>query len=96
MKIAISNKKAKKIIIFALIYVIVLFAPLVINPLWGLIEFVSGKIDDLLNYTGIAMADGEYDPAGLWVIFGLPLLISFVIYFLGKYFLACKQGNVKG
>ncbi|AHN28087.1 hypothetical protein SALWKB2_0705 [Snodgrassella alvi wkB2] len=37
-------------------------------------EKLSFLIDDLLNIIKIILADGEFDPAGLWVIFGVPLL----------------------
>ena len=51
---------------------------------WLFIEKLFYRIDDVLNATGIALADGEFDPAGLWVIFGVPLLAAFAIYYLIK------------
>ncbi|KKW49315.1 hypothetical protein XB02_18725 [Pantoea ananatis] len=36
-----------------------------VRPVWQFTEKLSYYIDDILNATGVAMADGEFDPAGL-------------------------------
>ena len=49
-------------------------------------EKISFYIDGILSSTGIAMADGELDPAWFWVIFGIPLLVAFIITYCIKRF----------
>ncbi|HBY9711150.1 TPA: hypothetical protein MJA59_003126 [Klebsiella aerogenes] len=84
MQTAKSNSRLRSAALFILIYAICLALALFVRPIWLLIEKLSYRIDDVLNATGIALADGELDPAGLWVIFGVPLLATFVIYYLIK------------
>lgn len=49
-------------------------------------EKISFYIDGILSSTGIAMVDGELDPAWFWVIFGIPLLAAFGITYCIKKF----------
>ncbi|MGE9548277.1 hypothetical protein ABV523_17035 [Snodgrassella alvi] len=86
MKTAKSNRRLRSFGLFILIYIICQAIVFLVRPVWRLIEKFSYLIDDFLNYSGIALADGEFDPAGLWVIFGMPLLVAFAIFSLIKKF----------
>jgi len=81
MTIAKSNNRLRALLLFVLLYVVCLAIVIFVHPVWNLIEKLSYRIDDVLNATGIALADGEFDPAGLWVIFGVPLIAALLIYF---------------
>ncbi|KGT95909.1 hypothetical protein NG99_01225 [Erwinia typographi] len=72
--------------LFVLLYLVCLAVVLLVRPVWDMIEQLSYRIDDVLNATGLAMADGEYDPAGLWVILGVPLIVAAVLFFLIRRF----------
>ena len=83
---SVKSKLLFFIILFIFIYIILLSLIFFINPLWKLMEKISFYIDGILNSTGIALADGELDPAGFWVVFGIPLLAAFVITYCIKRF----------
>lgn len=81
-----SNSRWRALLLFVVLYLVCLAVVFFVRPVWDLIEKLSYRIDDLLNATGLAMADGEYDPASLWVIFGVPLIVAAVIFFLIRRF----------
>lgn len=82
MKIVRLNNHLRSFAIFILIYLICLAIVFFVHPVWGVIEKISYRIDNILNATGVALADGELDPAGLWVIFGIPLIVAALIFSL--------------
>ena len=82
----IKSKLLFFIILFIFIYIILLSIIFFIDALWNLMEKISFYIDGILNSTGIALADGELDPAWFWVVFGIPLLVAFVITYCIKRF----------
>lgn len=82
MTIAKSTNRRNSVLLFILIYVACLAIVFFVRPVWQFTEKLSCYIDDILNATGVAMADGEFDPAGLWVIFGIPLILSIAIFFI--------------
>ncbi|PIT09210.1 hypothetical protein BGI30_08640 [Snodgrassella alvi] len=84
MQTAKSNSRIHIIALFIIIYTICQAIVFFVHPVWLLIEKLSFFIDDLLNTTEIALADGEFNPAGLWVIFGIPLLLALIISYLIK------------
>ncbi|PIT14992.1 hypothetical protein BGI32_06460 [Snodgrassella alvi] len=84
MQIAKSNSRFHSIALFIVIYIICQGIVFFVHPVWQLIEKLSFVIDNLLNITGIALADGEFNPSGLWVIFGVPLLCTLIIFYLIK------------
>ena len=81
MTTAKSSRRLRSFLLFIVLYAVCLAIVFFVHPVWNLIEKLSYRIDDLLNATGIALADGEFDPAGLWVIFGVPLIAALLIYF---------------
>ncbi|PIT14991.1 hypothetical protein [Snodgrassella alvi] len=81
MQIAKSNSRLHSIALFIVIYTICQAIVFFVHPVWQLMKKLSFFIDDLLNTAKIALADGEFDPAGLWVIFGVPLC-KCLYYFL--------------
>lgn len=83
---SVKSKLLFFIILFIFIYIILLSLIFFINPLWKLMEKISFYIDGILSSTGIALVDGELDPAGFWVIFGIPLLAAFGITYCIKRF----------
>ena len=83
---SVKSKLLFFIILFIFIYIILLSLIFFINPLWKLMEKISFYIDGILSSTGIAMVDGELDPAWFWVIFGIPLLAAFGITYCIKRF----------
>ena len=83
---SVKSKLLFFIILFIFIYIILLSLIFFINPLWKLMEKISFYIDGILSSTGIAMVDGELDPAWFWVIFGIPLLAAFIITYCIKRF----------
>lgn len=85
MTTAVSNSRRRSLDLFFLIYLVCLAVVFFVRPVWRLVEWLSYKADDLLNMTGIALADGEFDPAGLSVIFGVPLIVATLIFFLLKW-----------
>ncbi|QGY27904.1 hypothetical protein [Pantoea cypripedii] len=82
MTIAQSSKSVRTFILFLVIYLICLAVVFFVHPVWGVIEKLSYRLDDVLNATGMALADGELDPAGLWVIFGIPFIVAALIFVL--------------
>ncbi|MBP2196357.1 hypothetical protein [Pantoea cypripedii] len=82
MTTAALSKSMRSFIVFLLIYLICLAIVFFVHPVWGVIEKLSYRLDDVLNATGVALADGEIDPAGLWVIFGVPLIVAALIFYL--------------
>lgn len=82
MKTAVSSNRMHRVLFFIGLYLACLAVAFFVTPVWRLLEKLSYRVDDFLNTTGMAMADGEYDPAGLWVLFGVPLLAAIVIFFL--------------
>ncbi|KAA9000128.1 hypothetical protein FJU30_12675 [Affinibrenneria salicis] len=82
MKTAASSSRLSRVLFFIGLYLACLAVVFFVTPIWRLLEKLSYRVDDLLNVTGVAMADGEYDPAGLWVLFGVPLLVAIVIFLL--------------
>lgn len=84
MTTAKLSNRLRSCILFVVLYCLCLAIVFCVHPVWDLIERLSYSIDDLLNATGIALADGEFDPAGLWVIFGVPLIVATLIFFVIK------------
>ncbi|MDF7659687.1 hypothetical protein PUG81_11960 [Erwiniaceae bacterium L1_54_6] len=82
MTTATSSKSMRSFIVFLLIYLICLAIVFFVHPVWGVIEKLSYRLDDILNATGVALADGELDPAGLWVTFGIPFIVAALIFVL--------------
>lgn len=78
------RKRLPSILVFIAIYLICQAVVFLSKPTFRLLEKLAYVIDDFLNYTGIALADGEFDPAGLWVILGVPFLCAIVIFYLLK------------
>lgn len=79
-----SNNRIRSLALFVGLYLICLAIVFFVRPVWDVLEKLSYGIDDILNSTGIALADGELDPAGLWVIFGIPLIVAALIFFFLK------------
>lgn len=82
MAIVRLNHHLSSFSIFVLIYLACLAIVFFVHPVWGVIEELSYRLDDVLNTTDLALADGELDPAGLWVIFGVPLIVAALIFAL--------------
>lgn len=78
------KKRLPSILVFIVIYLICQAVVFLSKPIFRSLEKLAFAIDDFLNYTGIALADGEFDPAGLWVIFGVPFLCAIVLFYLLK------------
>ncbi|OCG13736.1 hypothetical protein A9G09_07200 [Gilliamella sp. wkB292] len=78
------KKRLPSILVFIVIYLICQAVVFLSKPILRSLEKLAYAIDDFLNYTGIALADGEFDPAGLWVIFGVPFLCAIVLFYLLK------------
>lgn len=82
----IKSKLLFFIILFIFIYIILLSIIFFIDALWNLMEKISFYINEILSSAGIALVDGELDPAGFWVVFGIPLLAAFIITYCIKRF----------
>lgn len=84
MKTVRSSRCLLSVVLFLIIYVVCLAIVFYFDSVWDSLDILSHKIDSLLDNAGIAFADGEADPAGLWVIFGAPLMAALLIYILLK------------
>ncbi len=60
------------------IFVICLVASffIVLFPLGGLLDYLSQVSNNFLNQTGLGFSDGEADPAFLWVLAILMLVVA--------------------
>ena len=67
-----------------LIFLICLVASffIVLFPLGGLLDYLSQVGDNFLNQTGLGFSDGEADPAFLWVLAVLMLMLTGSLMFI--------------
>lgn len=51
----------------------------VLFPLGAVVDYLTRIINDVLNSTGVDFADGDADPAFLWVVLFLTLTVAGVL-----------------